>query len=70
MLRLYEDEWLRGGEERAREVAQQWTWHHATPHGQAYHRDGQQCTTVAQIVSLIAVDSEVLYAALRRTHRS
>jgi hypothetical protein len=64
MLRFYEDEWLRGGEERAREVARQWTWHHATPHGQAYHRDGQQCTTVAQIASLIAVDSEVLCAEL------
>jgi hypothetical protein len=56
MRQFYDDEWLRGGQERAREVARQWTWHYATPHGQAYHSDGLQCTTVA---SLIAVDPQV-----------
>lgn len=74
MRRFYEGEWLRGGQERAREVARQWTWHYATPHGQAYHRDGQQCTTVAQIASLISFDSELrrevrmVLLVMRRLH--
>jgi hypothetical protein len=58
MRRFYEDEWLGGGEERAREVARQWTWHYAMPHGQAYHRNGLRCTTLSQIASLVAIDSQ------------